>query len=229
VATWALNQVGRESREELDALFDAGDRIRRAQAVALRGNREGAEELRRASQEEQKLIALLLGRAADSMRKLGHVASPAALGRIEGTLRALALNPGETRELLKTGTLDRELQYTGFPGSLEMSDVRPAPQAGAGAKAKRELERIAEGKKREEDKQAAAQRRAAEHEVRDWERKVERSQATAAHLEQIATRAEQSARQARQNAEQAKRSADEDQRQLTRARDSLANLVRKPG
>ena len=228
LATWALNQVGRESGREVDALFDAGDRIRRAQTTALRGNRDGADQLRQASQEEQKLIALLLGRAAEAIKKLGHAASAATLGRIEGTLRALALTPGEARQLLKTGILDKELQYTGFPGSLEMSEVGPPPKAAPKVKGKPDLERIAEGKKREENKRAAAERRAAEHEVGDWERKVQRSQALAAHLEQIATRAEHSARQARQNAEQAKRSADEDQRRLARARDDLASLVQKP-
>ena len=228
LATWALNQVGRESSEELDALFEAGDRIRQAQAVALRGNRQGADQLRVAMQEEQKLIALLMGRAAEAMRKLGHAASPAALGRIEGTLRALALTPGEARQLLKAGILDKELQYAGFPGSPEMSDIGPAPRAEPKSTGKRDLERGAEKKEREEKKRAVAERRAAETEVQNWERKAQRSQENAAHLEQIAMRTEQSARQARDNAEQAKRSADEDQRQLTRARNHLADLAPKP-
>jgi len=97
VAIWALNKLAHDSPEELDELLEAGDRIRAAQARAVRGNRQGAGELRQASHELQTKLVSLVRRAAHAIEGLGRSPSASALGKIEATLRAAALNPGEGR------------------------------------------------------------------------------------------------------------------------------------
>jgi hypothetical protein len=231
VAIWALNRIAREFPEELQALLDAGDRIRAAQASAVRGNRQGAGELRQASHDLQSKLAALIARGAEAIQGLGRAPSASVLGKIEATLRAAALNPGEGRQLLKEGILDRELQHAGFPGSAEISSAADRPERTAerrhGADRSRAADREALKRAREENKRAVAARRGAARDLRKWELRVRRSQTEAARRDEVAARLERSAAEAREKANRAKRRAEEDRRQLQLAADRLSQL--RPG
>lgn len=230
VAIWALNKIAGEFSGELAELFKAGNRIGTAQASAVRGNRQGADELRQASHDLQTKLTTLLGQAAEAIQSLGRSPSAAVLSKIEATLRAAALSPGEGRQLLKEGILDRELQYAGFPGSVEISaaanEAEATPQRRRGAGRFAAPDRDAVKRKHEETKRAAAARRAAERDLRKWELRVRRSQAEAARREEVATRLQRSAMAAREDADRAKRRADEDRGQLQLASDRLSRLGR---
>jgi hypothetical protein len=228
VAIWALNQLAREFPEELEALLEAGDRIRAAQASAVRGNRQGAGELRQASHDLQSKLATLIAHAAEAIHGLGRAASASVLGKVEATLRAAALNPGEGRNLLKQGILDRELQYAGFPGSVEIAAAGKRPEGTAesrrGGGRSRARDRDPALKSAREAKQRAVARREAERDLRKWELRTRRSQAQAARREALAARLQRSAVAAREEADQAKRRAEEDRRQLQLATDRLSQL-----
>ncbi len=230
VAIWVLNKLAREFPEELEKLLEAGDRIRAAQASAVRGNRQGAGELRQASHDLQTRLAALIARAAEAIQGLGRAPSASVLGKIEATLRAAALNPGEGRQLLKEGILDRELQYAGFPGSAEIASEADRPERTAerrrGAGRSRAGDRDAVRKAREENKRALAARRGAERDLRQWELRVRRSQAQATRRNEVAAQLQRSATAAREEADRAKRRAEEDRRQLQLATDRLSQLAR---
>src|SRR5260370_3906273 len=173
VAIWALNKLAREFPEELEELLEAGDRIRAAQASAVRGNRQGAGELRQASHDLQSKLATLIARAAEAIQCFGRAPSTSELGKIDTTLRAAAPNPGEGRQRLKEGILDRELQHTGFPGSAEIASAADKPERTAersrGAGRSRAEDRDALKRARAENKRAVAARRAAERDLRKWQ------------------------------------------------------------
>jgi hypothetical protein len=228
VAIWALNKLAREYPKELEELLEAGDRIRAAQASAVRGNRQGAGELRQASHDLQSKLATLIARAAEAIQGLGRAPSASVLGKIEATLRAAALNPGEGRQLLKEGILDKDLQYSGFPGSAEIASAaeRPerTPERQRGAGRSQVADREALKRAREEKKQAIAERRAAERDLRKQELKAQRSRAEATRAEEVAARLQRSAAAAREEADRAKRRAEEDRRQLQLSAERLSRL-----
>ncbi len=231
VAIWALNKLAHEFPKELEDLLEAGDRIRAAQASAVRGNRQGADELRQASHDLQSKRATLIARAAEAIQGLGRAPSASVLGKIEATLRAAALNPGEGRQLLKEGILDRDLQYSGFPGSAEIASAADRPARAAEPRRREGRspagDREALKRAREANKRAIAERRAAERVLRKWELTVRRSQTQAARAEEVAARLQRSASAAREEADRAKRRAEEDRRQLQLAADRLSLL--RPG
>ncbi len=76
VSAWVVNQLYREAREDLDALFEAGQRMRGGDVAAGRDQRAALARLHQASSE--------------LLRRDGHAASPAVLRRVTMTLQALS-------------------------------------------------------------------------------------------------------------------------------------------
>src|SRR5204863_2632144 len=73
VAAWALNQLARRNRREVDLLLDAGHRLREAQAGALRGaERDAFEQARRSEREARTRLV----QAAEKL--LGERGPPSA-------------------------------------------------------------------------------------------------------------------------------------------------------
>src|SRR5919206_3024702 len=91
---WALNQLARSERRDVDLLLDAGHRLREAQAGVLRGAERDAFE--RARKQEVDAMRRLLREA----EALG--ASGATLVQVEQSLRGAAVSE-EGRELLARG------------------------------------------------------------------------------------------------------------------------------
>jgi len=100
-AVWAINQVARRRPGRMDALLQAGERMREAQ---------GAAGLREASEAHHELVWELLQQATNVLAEAGIRAPGDHLDGIRITLQSA---PGATeheRELLRRGMLTRELE-----------------------------------------------------------------------------------------------------------------------
>jgi hypothetical protein len=177
VFAWALNQLARHERRDVDLLLDAGHRLREAQAGVLRGADRA--EFERARQSEKDALRRL-ERAAGKLLAEERGSAPAGLlQQISSTLRTAAVSE-EGRELLARGRFVAPLESEGFGALAGLApDVPAAPgprkqSTTAEAKKKlreakqllRELERAArEADGRAEklaEESAAAEREAAE-------------------------------------------------------------------
>ena len=155
VAAWALNQLARQRRRDVDLLLDAGHRLRQAQEGVVGGaDRETFEKA-------QKTQRDTLRRLTQEASQLLGGASSQALSQISGSLRAAAVSE-EGRELLARGRFTTPLEPEGFDvfGSL------PAARPAAGKKADRAQ------KANVELKQARERLRDLERDVRDAERRA---------------------------------------------------------
>jgi hypothetical protein len=192
VPLWAVNQLVRRHPDEVQALLDAGDRLRAAQQAALRGE---SQELRTATAEERKLLGGLTRRGEELLRVAGHSADAK---RIAGTLRAAAVDPSG-RELLEQGRLSEELEATGF-GALAGMEItskpklqEKAPKAPSPAVQRRRQERL----RKLGDSVTKAKRDAAKA-----ERAVARAEASLAGAQQRAAQANDAVRRAEVELEQ---------------------------
>src|SRR5919197_4436851 len=109
VAAWALNQLSRQSRRDVDLLLDAGYRLREAQAGVLGGSEREAFDQARAA--EREALARLTSEAEQLLHARGS-ASAATLAQIGESLRAAAVSP-EGRELLARGRFAQPLETQG--------------------------------------------------------------------------------------------------------------------
>jgi hypothetical protein len=112
VAAWAVNQLVRTQRSELDALFKAGDELQKAQADLL-AKRGDPGSLRTAVDSERAAVDRLVERARGFLTSDGHELTPARLEQVSETLHAAALDQG-ARAQVRGGGLDRELRHVGL-------------------------------------------------------------------------------------------------------------------
>jgi hypothetical protein len=203
VAAWAVNQVVRAQPQQAAALWEAGDAVLETQERVFAGEAAGPE-LREAIERQraalEPLAAAARGLVAGGEKFLGE----AHVQAVVETLHAAAVDPG-AREDVAAARVARPLRLTGLeaipagPGARRPAepsdDVAPSggaktPRAGGaeagGAKRRaggdRESDaaraRIAERERR--DKEAEAERRAAEKaytaRVREAERAVARAE-----------------------------------------------------
>jgi hypothetical protein len=161
VAAWALNQLARRQRRDVDLLLDAGHRLRQAQAGVLRGT--DRDEFERARETERDAIRRLT-HAADTL--LGG-ASAATLKQIGDTLRAAAVSE-EGRELLARGRFEGTLEAGGFELLGDLAPATPPKRRQAAtnqrddAKAKREALARERARVRELEREAVKLEREAE-------------------------------------------------------------------
>jgi hypothetical protein len=184
VFAWALNQLARHERRDVDLLLDAGHRLREAQAGVLRGADRA--EFERARQSEKDALRRLEQAAGKLLAEERGSAASGLLQQISSTLRTAAVSE-EGRELLARGRFVAPLESEGFgalAGLVPDVPVAPAPRKNAAAEAKkklreakqrlRELERTA----READERAAAlakQSAASEREAAEAHKAAERA------------------------------------------------------
>jgi hypothetical protein len=155
VAAWALNQLTRRKRRDVDLLLDAGHRLRQAQEGVVGG-------ADRASFEKaQKTQRDALRRLTQEASQLVGGASPAVRSQISATLRAAAVSE-EGRELLARGRFTVPLEAEGF-------DVFAALPPSSGARPRK---RAAAQKAGDDLRKARALVRELEREVRDAERRA---------------------------------------------------------
>ncbi len=164
VAAWALNQLARRRRRDVDLLLDAGHRLRQAQEGVV----GGAD--REAFEKAQKTQRDALRRLTQQASQLLGGASSQALAQISGTLRAAAVSE-EGRELLARGRFTAPLEAEGFDvfGALPASRPAPRKQQARAQKANEELKQ-ARGRLRELEKEARAAERQAERLETEWKK-----------------------------------------------------------
>ena len=157
VAAWALNQLARTHRRDVDLLLDAGHRLRQAQEGVVGGADRAAFE------QAQKTERDALRRLTQQASELLGGASAQALSQISATLRTAAVSE-EGRELLARGRFTVPLEAEGFDvfGSLP-----PAPSRSRSAKTASAATRR---RPNEELRAARARVHELEREVRDAER-----------------------------------------------------------
>jgi hypothetical protein len=137
LAVWAVNQLARTSRADLDRLLAAGERLRAAHQAALAGG--GAAELRAAARAERQAVDGLVGVAVEALTTAGHPVTDATRERVAASLHAAAADPAAA-ELLRRGRLTRELDPAGFgaaPGAGGEAELPGGNGEGRGAPARR--------------------------------------------------------------------------------------------
>ena len=154
VAAWAVNQLARRNRKDLDLLLDAGHRVRTGQVEALeRGDPAQFEQARR---DHERAVLGLVAAARDLLADERGAATDQTLSSIERTLRYASIDD-EHRPELASGTLTTEVEAPGFGAFTGIS--LPAPRtAPKRASAREHKARVAaaeadlkEARKREQD------------------------------------------------------------------------------
>lgn len=184
VAAWALNQLTRRHRRDVDLLLDAGHRLRQAQEGVV----GGAD--RAAFVQAQKTEREALRRLTQQASELLGGASAQSLSQITSTLRTAAVSE-DGRELLARGRFTVPLEAEGFDVFGTLPPAPPATRSRKTAAAQRQ-------KANEELKRAKARVRDLQREVRDAERH-------AANLEAEWKKSEEAAAEARAKLEAAER------------------------
>jgi hypothetical protein len=194
VSAWVVNQLYWHHRDLFDRLFEAGERLRQAQAAQQ--TRDSTRELVNARRETVSALAKI---AADALRDSGYSASRDIMRRVTGTLEALSTY-GSQPDAPAAGRLTHDVEPPGFDtlaALLARSGVTVRrPNVKQATKPIRRAERVDIASRRREQQQLMATAREA---VRKAERahSAARKQAerAAAKLKTAATRAEESDRQ----------------------------------
>jgi hypothetical protein len=202
VAAWAVNQLVRTQRREVDALFAAGDALREAQAGVLAG-RADAGDLRSAAALERDAVDALVDTARGLLSSGGHELSAVTVERVAETLHAAALDD-EARTQVGEGRLVRELRHVGLGAGLggaapapPAQSTRPAsgrsgtPARGGGAPAAGARDSAAEREAARERKAAEAAQRREREEAHRQARALERDAARDLYRAQRALRTAQ--------------------------------------
>jgi hypothetical protein len=144
VVVWALNQVARSRRDEVERLLAAGAELRRTQERALDGDARGLRDSRHAVDESVRVLARAAARALDAAGR----GSTGAEAQLVNTLRAAALDE-EVARLLSSGRLAQAAEPPAFPtgmsesaGSVEAAADPHSPDGGELREARRRLHQV---------------------------------------------------------------------------------------
>lgn len=206
VPTWTVNQLARRHPKDVQALSEAGDELRAAQAEAFGGG--DSAKLRSATAAERQALRTLTQKASDILAAEGHSSTPAVLDRVASTLRAAILDP-EARELLAAGRLTEELEATGF-GALEGMRIAARPARTAGPEPKKQVDKAVERRRRERLRKLSERSTKLAAEAEEAAREAERAEATAERARRKAERASAAAERARAELEAAEHDEDDD-------------------
>ncbi|HEY1567023.1 MAG TPA: hypothetical protein VGF68_08405 [Solirubrobacteraceae bacterium] len=183
VAAWAVNQLVRTQRRDVDELFAVGDALREVQAGVLAGSAD-ARDLRSAADHEREAVDDLVATARGLLSSGGHELSAITLERVSETLHAAALDD-EARGEVSEGRLVRELRHVGLGGGLGGAVAAPATRPASQDRRATKDRRTTQGRQAGQDRQAVKERKAAETAQRR-EREAARKEARA--LERDAVR-----------------------------------------
>src|SRR5258708_22198962 len=122
VALWVTNQLGKESRQKVDVLVDAAQKLKRAHASS------DTEGLRDAMREQREALEALAQAAAALAQKIGARPTQELLRRVQDTAQTAASSDPQA---LREGTLAEELLPAGFDALLgtKGAPARPRPPA----------------------------------------------------------------------------------------------------
>lgn len=223
VAAWAVNQLVRTQPKALQALFESGDDLARAQEQAAAGQ-GGGDAMRGATHRQRDSVRALLKAAEGLLDSDGQGVSPATIDRVGETLRAAANDP-DARRQVAGGCLTRELRFVGVGiGGLAPSPVTSQRTAKPAADAEEaEAARDAEAARVAAREHAAALKagRRTEAEARRAAARAQKelSAAQARHAESVA-----SLREAETLLSDATRRAEDAAAKLTAAEQALSDL-----
>jgi anion-transporting ArsA/GET3 family ATPase len=186
VAVWAVNQLARRHSDDVRELVAAAERLRHAQAAAMRSG--DAASVRAATAAERESLRKLTRLAERLLTKERRAATQAMLERIAGTLRAAAVDP-EAAALLSAGRLPDEVESSGFAA---LAAVAPPPQTRT---------------RPQRDQVDVAAKRRHEQRLQRLRKRVEQLERTAADSEEKADRARADATAAAKELEAAERDA----------------------
>ena len=203
VSAWAINNLAGRQRQSVNALLEAGQRLRAAQEDALTGG--GGAELRQATAREREIVKHLVDRAEEI---LGERAGPAVLARVRATLHAAA-SDDEVRAAIEGGRLTRDHSPAGLGplaqvGERERERTRHARRDKARTAARAELQAARKGDRRAQRSVAAARRELTKRRV-----EAERVERTLATAQRELDEAEEAAREAARRLVKAERASEE--------------------
>jgi hypothetical protein len=195
VAAWAINQLVRNHRSEVQELLSVGEEVRQAQGAALAGG--GAEAIRVISDRRRRIVDRLRDRANAVLGGAGHAAGRSTLDKVESTLMAATVDENAA-EAVRVGRLERELAP---PSGFEaLAGQIPIPTEGDS----RRQRRARAGADRAED-----QARRAEEAAEEADREARRLEEQAERVREEAERARHRADRAAERARELRRKADE--------------------
>jgi hypothetical protein len=202
VSVWAVNRLHDAAPDDLEALLDAGERLREAQIAALSG--QAVSDLRSLLSAHSAAVQRAVDAATGFLVEQGQGASDVVMQRLQTTLRAISLGPSELREALAAGRIVADREPEGF-GAFEGLELGGAPTLrvvrGAPAPTRPDPELVARARKARAV--ADTQARIAAEAARDAEALRARAQRLAEQAEEAASRAEAAEARARAAAEQA--------------------------
>jgi hypothetical protein len=134
VVAWAVNQLVRTQGRALAELYDAGDKLREAQAAVLAG-RGDARSLRTAADRERVAVDALVIAARGLLTSDGHELSASTIDRVAETVHAAALDD-DARVHVRQGRLERELRHVGLGVGSAVAPGAPAAQPAVRSAAK---------------------------------------------------------------------------------------------
>jgi hypothetical protein len=196
-ALWAANQLARRNEDDLGALVETTDRMRKMQA---RGTGAG-DELRAAMGEQRAALARLEAAAEGALREAGLSVSPAVLRTVQRTLQAAAAGDRDLRKALQEGRLEAEQEPSGFEALLGAGPRAAAPAPRSRAK---EAPRRSKAEERKEAAEARRREKEAAEEAARSAREIKTAEALVQKLEQQAGEADRAANEARERAREAR-------------------------
>lgn len=124
VSAWAIDQLAADHLALITGLLAAGADAREAQRNVAAGTETG-DDLRLATGRLRDAVEAATRAAIDVLTQAGHTASDETGRRIRTSLQAAATGGAVERRLLWTGTLDRDIDGSGFGGVDESEDDDP--------------------------------------------------------------------------------------------------------
>ena len=233
-AAWAVNQLARRHRDEVQELVRLGEELRDAQDRALAGDDPG--DMRQAGRARRDAVARLAERADRLLVERGGAAGAHA-GEVTATLEAASLD-AEAGAAVLAGRLSAELEPPSGFGLFDMT-VAPAPRpkpkpAPADEpetderheRARREAEEAVDAARRRWEERTAQAKEAVTR-VASGRRALQEAEAEIARLEDLLTDAQRRLRAAARDAELAEDAASRAEDSVDKAADLLRAAERR--
>ncbi|WP_437952809.1 hypothetical protein WME98_20390 [Sorangium sp. So ce296] len=198
-AAWTLNQLARRYPQRMEALLDAGERLREAQRGALGPG--GAQGLKDASQKHRAIVNELLRAAPALFAEGGYREKGNPMDRLRDSLLATPTASPSDLELLARGRLSGELEPGDLSDMLGLLRGRPSErpaEAGAG--------RGSKGAKAEARRRGRAEKEPPERQKRAGEER-EKQRAAKAREQKAKLAAEEREKKARSAADEREQKA----------------------
>ncbi|WP_437689031.1 hypothetical protein [Sorangium sp. So ce176] len=185
-AAWTLNQLARRYPQRMEALLDAGERLREAQQGALAPG--GAQELREASQGHRAIVNELLRAAPALFAEGGYSEKGNPMDRLRDSLLATPTASASDLELLARGRVSGEIEPGDLSDMLGLLRGRPSERP-AGADDEEKADRGRKTRKAEPPPKRREARKAPEKQRRATEERDSKDQRSVKEHAQEARRA----------------------------------------